>query len=84
MRCRQGSRASVRGGKHNLVGIFLPEVAHRKDTDNVRLAFLVRDHISSGVHFYSCRNELVVRGKADKNEHAIGSHVPACVYPCAK
>ena len=68
--------ASVGGGKHNLVGIFLPEVANYKNASYVCLAFLICDDITGGVHSDSGRDKLIVRNKANKNEDTFDIHFP--------
>jgi hypothetical protein len=72
VRRRQGGHAPVRGGEHNLIGVFLPEVAHRENARNIRLTFFVREDITGAIHLDPGGNQQIIRRKADKNENAFG------------
>jgi len=43
----KSSRAAVRSGDHDLIGVLLPEVANGEDARDTRLAFLIRYDIAT-------------------------------------
>jgi hypothetical protein len=72
VRRRQGGHATIRPGEHNLIGVFLPEVAHGENARDSRLAFFVREDITGAIHLDPGGNQQIIGRKADKNENAFG------------
>jgi hypothetical protein len=49
VRCCEGSRAPVRGGEHNLIGVLSPQIPHCENARDIGLAFFIRDDITGAV-----------------------------------
>jgi hypothetical protein len=59
VRCCEGSRAPVRGGEYDLIGVLLSEIRHCENARDIGFAFFIRDNITGAVGLDPGGNQLL-------------------------